>query len=81
MDSSVSPKDEIWFLRVCHHISNAVYTQHTNRRPLAAPPPRNPAEYARLSEQATPAGYYVTADTRDLHNNIRPVATAVLAFV
>jgi len=26
MDSSVSPKDEIWFLRVCHHISNAVYT-------------------------------------------------------
>ena len=30
MDSSVSPKDEIWFLRVCHHISNAVYT----RRPV-----------------------------------------------
>jgi len=26
MDSSVSPKDEIWFLRVCHHISNTVYT-------------------------------------------------------
>jgi len=25
MDSSVSPKDEIWFLRVRHHISNAVY--------------------------------------------------------
>jgi len=25
MDSSVSPKDEIWFLCVCHHISNAVY--------------------------------------------------------
>jgi hypothetical protein len=25
MDSSVSPKDEIWFLRVCHHVSNAVY--------------------------------------------------------
>jgi len=24
MDSSVSPKYEIWFLRVCHHISNAV---------------------------------------------------------
>ena len=24
MDSSLSPKDEIWFLRVCHHISNAV---------------------------------------------------------
>ena len=22
---SVSAKDEIWFLRVCHHISNAVY--------------------------------------------------------
>ena len=25
MDSSVSQKDEIWFLRVCHHISNAFY--------------------------------------------------------
>jgi hypothetical protein len=23
MDSSVAPKDETWFLRVCHHISNA----------------------------------------------------------
>jgi hypothetical protein len=31
MDSSVSPKDEIWFLHVCHHISNAIYscTIHT----------------------------------------------------
>jgi hypothetical protein len=25
MDSSVSVKDEIWFLCMCHHISNAVY--------------------------------------------------------
>jgi len=25
IDSFVSLKDEIWFLRVCHHISNAVY--------------------------------------------------------
>jgi len=25
MDSSVSPKDEIWFLPVCHHVSKAVY--------------------------------------------------------
>ena len=29
MDSSVSPKDEIWFLCLCHHISNAVY--HTEK--------------------------------------------------
>jgi len=28
MDSSVSLKDEIWFLRVCHHISNAVYLKY-----------------------------------------------------
>jgi len=26
MDSFVSPKDEILFLPVCHHISNAAYT-------------------------------------------------------
>ena len=25
MGSSISLKDEIWFLRVCHHISNTVY--------------------------------------------------------
>ena len=25
MDLSVSPKDEIWFLRVCHHISTGLY--------------------------------------------------------
>jgi hypothetical protein len=27
MDSSISAKGEIWFLRVCHHISNALYPQ------------------------------------------------------
>jgi hypothetical protein len=27
MDSSFSPKEEVWFLRVCHHISNAVYIE------------------------------------------------------
>jgi hypothetical protein len=26
MDPSFSPKDEIWFLRVYHHISNAIYS-------------------------------------------------------
>jgi len=25
MDSSVSLKDEIWFLHMCHHTSNACY--------------------------------------------------------
>jgi hypothetical protein len=25
MDSSVSPKDKVWFLRVCHHISTGIY--------------------------------------------------------
>ena len=29
MDSSFLPKDEIWFLRLCHHISNAVYRQQS----------------------------------------------------
>jgi hypothetical protein len=33
MDSSVSSKDEIWFLRMCHHISNAVYV-HVNWKQL-----------------------------------------------
>ena len=25
MDSSVSAKDEIWFLRVCHHVPHELY--------------------------------------------------------
>jgi hypothetical protein len=29
MDSSVSPKDEIWSLRVCHHISTGLYNHFT----------------------------------------------------
>jgi hypothetical protein len=32
MDSSVSPKDEIWFLRVCHHISTGLYTREERSR-------------------------------------------------
>jgi len=28
MDSSVSPEDEIWFLRVCHHISTDLYQEY-----------------------------------------------------
>ena len=35
MDSSVSPKDEIWFLRVCHHISTGLYLS-TNRHNITA---------------------------------------------
>ena len=33
MDSSVSPKDEIWFLHVCHHISIGLYRRE--RDPVA----------------------------------------------
>jgi hypothetical protein len=28
MDSPASPKDETWFLRVCHHISTALYNKN-----------------------------------------------------
>jgi hypothetical protein len=43
MDSSVSPKVEIWFLRVCHHISNAVYVRDATllTRILFTPAPTN----------------------------------------
>ena len=30
MDSSISAKDEIWFLRVCHHISTGLYMSENN---------------------------------------------------
>jgi hypothetical protein len=32
MDSSILPKDEIWFLRVCHHISNVDYNRFKDGR-------------------------------------------------
>ena len=41
MDSSVSQKEEIWFLRVCHHISNAVYSEYfllSQRNPVRKNP-------------------------------------------
>jgi len=28
MDLSVSLKDQIWFLRVCHHVSNVLYVSN-----------------------------------------------------
>jgi len=31
MGSSVSPKNEIWFLRVCHNISTDLYHLHGKR--------------------------------------------------
>jgi hypothetical protein len=37
MGSSVSPKDEIWFLRVCHRISTGLYLlwgQNTEKQPF-----------------------------------------------
>ena len=34
MDMSVLPKDKIWFLRLCHHISNAVYPQESELVPI-----------------------------------------------
>ena len=34
MDSSVSPTDEIWFLRVCHHISTGLYLPFAARYPF-----------------------------------------------
>jgi len=32
MDSSVSPKEEIWFPRVCHHISTDLYKVKRGKR-------------------------------------------------
>ena len=51
MDSSVSPKDEIWFLRVCHHISNAVYnvTAYTLRHTGSALTPWSRVLLERLT--------------------------------
>jgi len=34
MDSSVSLKDQIWFLCVCHHVSNVLYYEWQEVRQL-----------------------------------------------
>ena len=38
MDSSVSLKDQIWFMRVCHHVSNVLYLPSKRRDGLWDPP-------------------------------------------
>jgi len=35
MDSSVSGKDEIWFLRVCHHVPHELYYRDLAKMPDA----------------------------------------------
>jgi hypothetical protein len=72
MDLSVSQKDEIWFLRVCHHISNAVYyvgarkehiTTTAECRGMATSPLQLPAvRVVRISVSPT------TATVRIQHN-------------
>jgi len=37
MDSSVSPKDEMWFLLVCHQISTGLYLQAFSNFYLTGP--------------------------------------------
>jgi len=46
MDSYVSPKDEIWFLRVCHHISNAVCTYRNTYALSVKKPEKNIWNYS-----------------------------------
>ena len=35
MDSSVSGKDEIWFLRMCHHVPHELYSHASYERKKA----------------------------------------------
>jgi len=35
---SVSLRDQMWFLRVCHHVSNVLYDTAMTTSTLAAPP-------------------------------------------
>jgi hypothetical protein len=56
MDSFVVAKDEIWFLRVCHHISKALYNmfafKHSYKRYrgifLGMKRPENEADHSHL---------------------------------
>ena len=38
MDSSVSGKDEIWFLRVCHHVPHELYVIVTLEKQVSVGP-------------------------------------------
>jgi len=35
MDSSVSGRDEIWFLRVCHHVPHELYYLESRRKRIS----------------------------------------------
>jgi len=55
MDSSISPKDEIWFLCVCHHISTSLYllTSRHSRQPAH---PAIPLRELEISQKHTSLG-------------------------
>ena len=46
MDSSVSLKDQIWFLRVCHHVSNVLYYRGADKS-LARPGKKQARKHVR----------------------------------
>ena len=53
MDSSVSSKEEIWFLRLCHYISNAVLRiARDEKRPTNSKAPFSDVIFSRLMRTA-----------------------------
>jgi len=66
MDSSVSPKDEIWFLRVCHHISNAVYLVPLSPKHLPQHPILKHPQYMLLPQCERPG--------LNCKKNIKPIS-------
>jgi len=89
MDSSVSPKDEIWFLRVCHHISNAVYDKvfyFTNDIPHA--PKQRYMSLSRHDSNHTSIKHDLCVDTQkhqvspnNLKTDFTPLSKQTLLFV
>ena len=54
MDSSVSRKDQIWFLRVCHHVSNVLYVIYKPRLTVSAIRPSLSIDSTATGNHETP---------------------------
>jgi len=73
MDSSVSLKDQIWFLRVCHHVSNELYRVLSGVKAAGAwfsPPTRSRTEVKERVELYlySPLWAFVACSKVGFHN-------------
>ena len=86
MDSSVSGKDEIWFLRVCHHVPHELYLSvisllylHTtsSHPPCRYHPPPPPVVSSLLGQEIVNSPYVLFSSAYTFTDSVEILLTGV----